>query len=80
MIRAMATTTQGGTMESTVGQRAYAHGTIQLVDERDRTVATLPLFGGNPERELLAAIARWRSYDVVGGYARDDSGRLLAYA
>ena len=56
------------------------HGTIELVDDRDRTVATIALCGKDPEHELRGAIERWRDYGVVGGYARDEDGRMLTYA
>ena len=53
-------------------------GTIKLVDYRDRTIATIGLFG-RPDRELAKAIARWEEYGAVGGYAYNDCGKLLAY-
>jgi hypothetical protein len=55
------------------------YGTIQLVDYRDRTIATIALAGRNPERELHSAVARWREFGAEGGYARDESGNMLAY-
>lgn len=55
------------------------YGTIKLVDYRDRTVATLPLAAKNVERELHAALSRWRQYGAEGGYAWDETGKLLAY-